>query len=233
MTQIYIEKFFELSNDKVAFVGRKNASLREIFNHLSIAGIKIPDGFSTAVEACWLFSTEDYILAKLTNLIKTIDLKEFSNLLGICAVVRAVVLNTIVVEQISREIKSVYRNLHVKHKSEIEVTVRGSETGEDLPTASCTRQYNSFLYIKGDEVLLHTWQKFFALLFNDRAKEYRINNGLKHRHAVLSVGVQKIVSYDLASADVDRDFAITNNFFDENNAAVKSMVKRVIKKAKK
>jgi len=198
----YIKQFSELSNDKVALVGGKNASLGEMFNQLSPKGIKIPDGFATTAEAYWLFLDENNIRIKLTDLMNKIDLKEFSNLKEIGAEARALVLNAIIPEQIASEIKLSYKNLYAAHKTEIEVAVRSSATAEDLPTASFAGQHDSFLNIKGDEVLLHTCQKCFASLFNDRAIKYRINNGFEHMHVALSVGVQRMVRSDLASAGV-------------------------------
>ena len=79
MTMIYkyTKKFSELSNDKVALVGGKNASLGEMFNQLSPKGIKIPDGFATTAEAYWLFLDENNIRPKLTALMNKLDLKEY------------------------------------------------------------------------------------------------------------------------------------------------------------
>jgi len=198
----YIKNLSELSNDKVALVGGKNASLGEMFNQLAPKGIKIPDGFATTAEAYWLFLDENNIRVKLTDLMNKIDLKEFSNLKEIGSEARSLVLNAVIPEQIANEIKSAYRNLYAEHKIEIEVAVRSSATAEDLPTASFAGQHDSFLNIKGDEVLIHTCQKCFASLFNDRAIKYRINNGFEHMHVALSIGVQRMVRSDLASAGV-------------------------------
>jgi len=198
----YIKNLSELSNDKVALVGGKNASLGEMFNQLAPKGIKIPDGFATTAEAYWLFLDENNIRVKLTDLMNKIDLKEFSNLKEIGSEARSLVLNAVIPEQIANEIKSAYRNLYAEHKIEIEVAVRSSATAEDLPSASFAGQHDSFLNIKGDEVLIHTCQKCFASLFNDRAIKYRINNGFEHMHVALSIGVQRMVRSDLASAGV-------------------------------
>ncbi|MEO8795232.1 MAG: phosphoenolpyruvate synthase, partial [Daejeonella sp.] len=202
MTLKYIKQFKELSNDKVALVGGKNASLGEMFNQLSSKGVKIPDGFATTAEAYWLFLDENNIREKLSQLMTKIDLKDFSNLREIGSEARALVLNAVIPEQIATEIKSAYKNLYAGQNTEIEVAVRSSATAEDLPTASFAGQHDSFLNIKGEEVLIHTLQKCFASLFNDRAIKYRINNGFKHMNVALSVGVQRMVRSDLASAGV-------------------------------
>jgi pyruvate,water dikinase len=198
----YVKEFKKLSNDQVALVGGKNASLGEMFNQLSPKGINIPDGFATTAEAYWLFLEENNIRKKLIELMNKIDLKEFSNLREIGAEARAMVLNAVIPEQIASEIKLAYRNLCAQYNTKISVAVRSSATAEDLPTASFAGQHDSFLNIEGEEVLIHTCQKCFASLFNDRAIKYRINNGFDHNHVAISVGVQRMVRSDLACAGV-------------------------------
>lgn len=198
----YIKKFSELSNDKVAIVGGKNASLGEMFNKLTPKRINIPDGFATTAEAYWCFLDNNNIRERLTELMNKLDLKGFSNLREVGEAARALILNAVMPQQLTNEIKLAYRELYAKYNTEIEVAVRSSATAEDLPTASFAGQHDSFLNIKGDEVLLHTCQKCFASLFNDRAIKYRINNGFEHMHVALSVGVQQMVRSDLASAGV-------------------------------
>ena len=202
MTYRFVKQFRELSNDQVALVGGKNASLGEMFNQLAHEGIKIPDGFATTAEAYWLFLKENEIQEKLDQLMKKIDLNNFSNLKETAAEARALIMNARIPEQIAFEIKSAYKDLCVGYNTEIEVAVRSSATAEDLPTASFAGQHDSFLNIKGEEVLLHACQKCFASLFNDRAIKYRINNRFSHMQVALSVGVQRMVRSDLASAGV-------------------------------
>lgn len=202
MKHTFIKQFKELSNDQVALVGGKNASLGEMFNRLTPKGINIPDGFATTAEAYWLFLDENNIREKLTLLMNKIDQHNFSNLREIGAEARALVLNAVIPQLLADEIKLGYRYLNASYDTEMEVAVRSSATAEDLPTASFAGQHDSFLNIKGEEVLLHTCQKCFASLFNDRAIKYRINNGFEHMHVALSVGVQRMVRSDIASAGV-------------------------------
>lgn len=202
MKHTFIKQFSELSNNQVALVGGKNASLGEMFNQLSSKGINIPDGFATTAEAYWLFLNENKIREKLSVLMNKIDLQTFTNLREIGAEARALILNAVFPEQLSKEIKLAYQQLNAGYTDEMAVAVRSSATAEDLPTASFAGQHDSFLNIKGEEVLLHTCQKCFASLFNDRAIKYRINNGFEHMQVALSVGVQRMVRSDLAAAGV-------------------------------
>src|SRR5690242_10226327 len=76
----YIRFFRELTNDKVALVGGKNASLGEMFNRLMPQGIRVPDGFATTANAYWLFLDENNLHEPLTALLASLDQQEFTNL---------------------------------------------------------------------------------------------------------------------------------------------------------
>src|SRR6185369_9628138 len=80
--------------------------------------------------------------------------------------------------------------------------VRSSATAEDLPTASFAGQQESYLNVRGEEALLAAVRDCMASLFTDRAIVYRAERGFRHRDVALSVGVQKMVRSDLASAGV-------------------------------
>src|SRR5690606_29947658 len=60
----------------------------------------------------------------------------------------------------------------------------------------------TFLNIHGPAMLLDALRRCFASLFTDRAIVYRAHRGFDHLEVALSVGVQKMVRSDLASAGV-------------------------------
>jgi pyruvate,water dikinase len=202
MTLSYVKFFKELSNDKVALVGGKNASLGEMFNNLSAHGIKVPDGYATTADAYRSFLKENNIFEKLTELMNKIDSSNFSNLNKIGKEARALILKSEFPAEIAEEIKTAYKTLCEQYGSEIEVAVRSSATAEDLPTASFAGQHDSFLNVKGEEALLKACLKCYASVFNDRAIKYRVDNNFDHMHVAVSVGVQRMVRSDLASAGV-------------------------------
>jgi pyruvate,water dikinase len=80
--------------------------------------------------------------------------------------------------------------------------VRSSATAEDLPTASFAGQHETFLNVRGDEMLLDACRRCFASLFLDRAISYRVDQGFDHFKVALSVGVMKMVRSDLAASGV-------------------------------
>src|SRR6056297_3424799 len=54
-TQTYVRRFDTLTNEDVAIVGGKNASLGEMIGALKEEGIRVPDGFATTAEAYWRY----------------------------------------------------------------------------------------------------------------------------------------------------------------------------------
>jgi pyruvate,water dikinase len=82
------------------------------------------------------------------------------------------------------------------------VAVRSSATAEDLPTASFAGQQETYLNVRGRKRLIQAVRDCMASLFTDRAIVYRTERGFAHREVALSVGVQKMVRSDLASAGV-------------------------------
>ena len=95
-----------------------------------------------------------------------------------------------------------YRRLEAQYGSNCDVAVRSSATAEDLPDASFAGQQETFLNIHGEAMLLDAVKRCYASLFTDRAIVYRVHHGFDHTQVALSVGVQKMVRSDLASAGV-------------------------------
>ena len=95
-----------------------------------------------------------------------------------------------------------YRRLEQQYGPHCDVAVRSSATAEDLPDASFAGQQETFLNIHGEAMLLDAVRRCYASLFTDRAIVYRVHHGFDHTQVALSVGIQKMVRSDLASAGV-------------------------------
>ncbi len=198
----YTLPFRELSNQQVAVVGGKNASLGELFNRLMPSGINVPDGFATTAAAYWLFLDTNHLREPLGALLASLDTKEFGNLPEVGARARALMRGASLPVPVIADIKQAYKDLCAAHPTASEVAVRSSATAEDLPTASFAGQHDSFLNVRGEDDLLRACQRCYVSLFNDRAIKYRVTNGFHHMRVALSVGVQAMVRSDLASAGV-------------------------------
>jgi pyruvate,water dikinase len=194
--------FSEISNNDVALVGGKNASLGEMYSSLSSFSINIPDGFATTADAFRLFLSENSLEKPIKDLLGTLDLKDFSNLNQISAKAKQLVMKSPLPASLEKAIEEGYAALALRNQNDSEVAVRSSATAEDLPTASFAGQHDSFLNIRGKEALLEAVKKCFASLYNARAIKYRIDNGFDHDKVALSAGVQLMVRADKASSGV-------------------------------
>jgi pyruvate,water dikinase len=199
----YIRWFENISSNDVLVVGGKNASLGEMIRTLKDEGIRVPDGFAITAEAFWKFieanDLKEKIKFHLENLksgAKTLELKVGKS-------IRDLFLGGCFPEELAEAIRKSYRELCLRYASdEVDVAVRSSATAEDLPEASFAGQQDTYLNVRGSEDLLKACQKCFASLFTDRAIVYREEHGFEHMNVALSIGVQKMVRSDKASAGV-------------------------------
>ncbi|MDR3680040.1 MAG: phosphoenolpyruvate synthase [Flavipsychrobacter sp.] len=196
----YILKFSEIGATDIGKVGGKNASLGEMFNHLSSKGISIPDGYATTSAAFWHFLAHNNLTEPLKELMAQLDRKGYANLNEIGGKARDLFKTAKFPPDLAAEIISSYANL--SNGPEIEVAVRSSATAEDLPEASFAGQHESYLNIKGEDELVGAVQRCFASLYTDRAIKYREDNGFDHSKIALSAGIQKMVRSDKGCSGV-------------------------------
>jgi len=199
----YILKFSEIGIKDVGKVGGKNASLGEMFNNLTRKGIKIPDGFCTTAKAFQYFLTYNNLVKPIKEILLRLDKNKVKSLEESGAKIRALIMRGKFPQDFIKEILKSYKLLSKKYKLEnVDVAVRSSATAEDLPGASFAGQQESFLNIKGEKELLLAIKRCFASLYTNRAISYREDQGFNHLKVYLSVGIQKMVRSDLASAGV-------------------------------
>lgn len=198
----YIRPLKDIGLTDLPQVGGKNASLGELFKELVPKGINVPDGFVIASNAYWKLLEANNLKEKLAITIKGLDTKEFKNLQVIGEKCRKLLLNAKLPETLISEIKEAFKHLKKQYKFDIQVAVRSSATAEDLPEASFAGQQESYLNIESEEELLDACVACYASLFTNRAIKYREDNGFQHMDVALSIGVQKMVRSDLASAGV-------------------------------
>ncbi len=198
----YTLDFNQIDIKSLAKVGGKNASLGEMFQHLSGRGIKVPDGFAITAEAYWKFMEENSFVNVLKDILEKLDREKYSNLHIIGQEARTLIKEGVFPYDLQISILSAYKNLIERLGDDCSLAVRSSATAEDLPEASFAGQQESFLNIKGDDQLLQACQDCYASLFTDRAIKYREDMGFDHLEVALSIGVQQMVRSDLACAGV-------------------------------
>jgi len=202
-TTATVVPFRELELSDVASVGGKNASLGELTRNLAGDGVKVPEGFALTAEAFRRHlagaGLTDWIYQSLAEL----DVRDVTALARTGAEIRRRVLAAPLPQSVSAALRAGYEELCREAGGRpVDLAVRSSATAEDLPGASFAGQHDSFLNVRGFEALDNAARACMASLFTDRAIVYRVDHGFAHRDVALSVGVQRMVRSDLASAGV-------------------------------
>ncbi|KAA9356260.1 phosphoenolpyruvate synthase [Larkinella humicola] len=198
----WVLPFSQINNGMIAKVGGKNASLGEMFNGLRFYGVRIPDGFALTTDAYYEFLHHNELRIPIQALVDELDTRTFSNLHAIGHQIRCLIRKADFPPVLAEAIKKAFIDLKHHFPNPVQVAVRSSATAEDLVTASFAGQHESFLNIQTEEQLLRACQACYTSLFTDRAIKYRHDNGFDHLKVALSVGVQKMVRSDQASAGV-------------------------------
>lgn len=195
--------FRDITMDALPEVGGKNASLGELIRSLTPQGIRVPDGFAITADAFRRHLRESEIDDQIYAELDALDLADVDALAEVGHRIRALVRSRPLPEDVAAEITAAYQDLSRNYGDvETDVAVRSSATAEDLPDASFAGQQESFLNVRGATHLLDAVRACMASLFTNRAIVYRAEHGFAHREVALSVGVQKMVRSDLASAGV-------------------------------
>jgi pyruvate,water dikinase len=199
----FIKRFETVTMNDVGIVGGKNASLGELIQHVSKQGVKIPTGFAITADGYRYHLEQNNLLEPLKKLLAQIDKTDLDAFAIIGNQIRSLIGNAPLPPALAEEITIAYKQLCADYNGhDVDVAVRSSATAEDLPEASFAGQQESYLNIKGPQNLLRAALNCFASLFTNRAISYRIDHNFDHLSVALSIGVQKMVRSDKASAGV-------------------------------
>jgi len=195
--------FRELDLTALPEVGGKNASLGELLRALSPLGVHVPDGFAITAEAFRRHLAQGGAGDAIYRALDDLDVRDVAALERVGRRARDGVCARPLPDDLREQVLAAYRAMSSGYgEAETDVAVRSSATAEDLPTASFAGQQESYLNVRGADALLGAVRDCMASLFTDRAIVYRAERGFRHRDVALSVGVQKMVRSDLASAGV-------------------------------
>ncbi len=203
MAKRHVIPFREIDMRSLPQVGGKNASLGEMIRTLSRAGVRVPDGFAVTADAYRQHLGEAGIEDEIYGALDELDSRDMQALSRVGRFVRERIGSAPLPRAVAEQILGAYQELSMRYEeAETDVAVRSSATAEDLPTASFAGQQETYLNVRGGARLLAAVRDCMASLFTDRAIVYRIERGFSHRDVAISVGVQKMVRSDLASAGV-------------------------------
>ena len=97
-------------------------------------------------------------------------------------------------QELAESIRKSYDELGKKvGEAEPFVAVRSSATAEDLPDASFAGQQDTYLNVKGADMVIQKVKECYASTFTDRATYYRTKKGFDHLEVALSAAVQMMV----------------------------------------
>lgn len=171
-----------------------------MYRELTPMGIKVPNGFAVTAEAYRDILEQADAWAPLHEALDGLEAEDIGCLASRAARAREIVYRAPLPVSLQQEILTAYRRLQEEYGSDLSVAVRSSATAEDLSCSSFAGQHETFLNVRGDDMLLDSCKRCFASLFTDRAIHYRIDKGFDHFKIALSIGVMKIVRSDLAAS---------------------------------
>jgi pyruvate,water dikinase len=206
MGQAHDEKlilwFDEIGIDDVPLVGGKNASLGEMYQHLTGKGVAVPHGFAITAYAYRYLLQEAGIEAEIRQVLSDLDTEDMANLAERGEKCRDIIRNAPFPDTLRDAIIEAYQKMEAEYGENCDVAVRSSATAEDLPDASFAGQQETYLNIHGYDNIIQNCRKCFASLFTNRAISYRKHQGYGQFDVYLSITVQKMVRSDSASSGV-------------------------------
>ena len=199
----FVRQFGELRLGDVALVGGKNASLGEMISTLEPAGVRVPGGFALTADAYREHLAASKLEGPIREAMREVRKEDIHDLVRRSTEVRELIQRAPLPPLVVAELDASYRLMSEEYgEPATDVAVRSSATAEDLPTASFAGQLESFLNIRGFAALEESVRRAFGSAFTPRAISYRLDMGFDHMKGAVSVGIQKMVRSDRASAGV-------------------------------
>jgi len=206
MGQAHDEKlilwFDEIGIEDVPLVGGKNASLGEMYQHLTAKGVAVPHGFAITAYAYRHLLKESGVEQQIRDVLADLDIEDMHNLAERGQKCRDIIRTAEFPEDLRNAIIESYQKMEAEYGENVDVAVRSSATAEDLPDASFAGQQETYLNIHGYDNLIENCRKCFASLFTNRAISYRQHQGFGQFDVYLSITIQKMARSDSACSGV-------------------------------
>lgn len=182
----YVLGLQEVDRTRILVVGGKGASLGELSR---LEGIRVPEGFCVSTDAFKRILGEAPALGEWLERLSRLKAEDRDGIRELSAEIRTLIEGIAIPEDIQEAISRFLSRLG-EHAA---YAVRSSATAEDLPTASCAGQQDTYLNVIGKPAILAHVSRCWASLFTERAVSYRLRNGFDHRKVHMAVVVQKMV----------------------------------------
>lgn len=198
----FIKWFKEIGIKDTDEVGGKNASLGEMYNHLTPLGVNVPNGFAVTATSYRHYLDVNNLWEPIAKLFKNFNPDDIDELKAVGKAARGLIMKGEVPEDLKKEILSSYAKLKEEYGDDVSLAVRSSATAEDSPTASFAGQNETYLNIKGDDNLLWAYKMCIASNFTDRSISYKYTHNFDPLKVYLSAVIMKMVRSDLGSSGV-------------------------------
>lgn len=188
----YVLWFDELKREDVDLVGGKSSSLGEL---TSSTNVPVPYGFATTAHGYRQFMRETGLEERIRIELENLDDVENSAVLReVCTKIRKMICAEEMPPLLAESIRNAYEELGKRVGEDNPfVAVRSSATAEDLPDASFAGQQDTYLNVRGADIIIQKVKECYASTFTDRATYYRVKQGFDHMSVALSAAVQMMV----------------------------------------
>ncbi len=200
--EAFILWFDDIGIDDVPLVGGKNASLGEMYQHLTAKGVAVPHGFAITAYAYRYLLKHAGVEDEIKQVLSDLDTEDMHNLAERGEKCRNIIRHATFPDDLREAIIEAYQKMEAEYGKNVDVAVRSSATAEDLPDASFAGQQETYLNIHGYEDIIENCRKCFASLFTNRAISYRKHQGFGQFDVYLSITIQKMVRSDSSSSGV-------------------------------
>ncbi len=173
-----------------SLAGAKAFSLARLIQ----AGLAVPKGFCITTEAYRRFLHFCPAVDRLIMQMDQLEAGKRTEITQLAGEIRQRLASTNIPSVVDQACLAAWKKLGTTGR----VAVRSSATTEDLPQASFAGQYESQLEVQGLAGLRAGIMACWISFFNERAVLYRVRQRVAHRHGLMAVIVQEMVTADCA-----------------------------------
>ncbi|MBU2235907.1 hypothetical protein KKA01_02495 [Patescibacteria group bacterium] len=184
----FTKTFSQLNKQSVAEAGGKGAQLGE----MTTKKLPVPPGFVVLAGTFDRFLKETDLDVEIDAQLKKVNLKDINSVDRYSNVIRDLIHDFKVPEDIKKEITASFDKLKTKY-----VAVRSSATAEDSSIASWAGELETYLFVTKAN-LTEMVRKCWSSLFTPRAIFYRFEKKLHKTKVSVGVVVQKMVNSEIS-----------------------------------
>jgi cytochrome P450 len=190
---------FATCGEEVTVVGGKGASLA----CLAAAGLPVPPGFVVTTAAFDAARAVDGIRHRIAAALASLDRGDVAALQDGAAGVRELLEGAALPEDVQQAIRAQYRDLC--GSEDVPVAVRSSASMEDSAQTSFAGQQDTYLWIIGEDAVLHHVQRCWASVYSARSLAYRRDHAIPEADVSMAVVVQRMVDARAAGVAITLD----------------------------